>query len=330
MSSSPSILVPPKTLAPLSLNPHRRSSASPLIRLAAPTHRRSDAQTFSRTTATPHHAQSHCRTTLSCTTAPRSATPRPSLYRFASDRLNSQVQVRVDLTGKETEIVFEKTLRNLARTAPPFPGFRREKGGMTRGSAPPGRGRGRGRGRGQVVRPPNLDAYDAPKASTHPIAPPPGPPSVPTTSRNPSVDPTPRTSQASGSSDPSPSLSSTAPPAAAPPPAAPPRPRRFIRGDDVPHKRTFHSCIGDVVSGHYTHPWPSYREIPESQKNFWFDELKRIYRWDCPDETVRSFFNPYAGKWIIPPRSSAVDVPAEESTQQSAEDEPIDQYPPQP
>ncbi|KAK4425063.1 hypothetical protein Salat_1699900 [Sesamum alatum] len=74
-----------------------------------------------------------------------------------------------------------------------------------------------------------LDTYDAPEASTHPIAPPPGPPSVPTTSRNPSVDPTPRTSQASGSSDPSPSLSSTGPP-----PAAPPRPRRFIRGVDVP------------------------------------------------------------------------------------------------
>ncbi|KAK4422823.1 hypothetical protein Salat_1864800, partial [Sesamum alatum] len=103
---------------------------------------------------------------------------------------------------------------------------------MTRGSAPPGRGCGRGRG--QVVRPPTLDAYDAPEASTHPIAPPSGPPSVRTTSRNPSVDPTPRTSQASGSSDPSPSLSSIAPPPAAPPPAAPPRPRRFIRGDDVP------------------------------------------------------------------------------------------------
>ncbi|KAK4428931.1 E3 ubiquitin-protein ligase BRE1-like 1 [Sesamum alatum] len=56
-----------------------------------------------------------------------------------------------------------------------------------------------------------------------------GPPSVPTASRNPSVDPTPRTSQASSSSDPSPSLSSTAPP-----PAMRPRPRRFIRGDDVP------------------------------------------------------------------------------------------------
>ncbi|KAK4437409.1 hypothetical protein Salat_0074800 [Sesamum alatum] len=95
--------------------------------------------------------------------------------------------------------------------------------------APPrGRGRGRGRGCGPVVRPPTLDTYDAPEASTHPIAPPPGPPLVPTTSWNPSVDPTPRTSQASGSSDPSPSLSSTAPP-----PAAPPRPRRFIRGDDV-------------------------------------------------------------------------------------------------
>ncbi|XP_073129634.1 uncharacterized protein [Henckelia pumila] len=43
----------------------------------------------------------------------------------------NKMQVRVDLTGKETEIVFEKILRNLARTAPPVPGFRREKGGKT-------------------------------------------------------------------------------------------------------------------------------------------------------------------------------------------------------
>ncbi|KAK2979361.1 hypothetical protein RJ640_018441 [Escallonia rubra] len=37
-------------------------------------------------------------------------------------------QLRVDLTGKETQVVFEKVLRNLARTAPPVPGFRRQKG----------------------------------------------------------------------------------------------------------------------------------------------------------------------------------------------------------
>ncbi|XP_073280551.1 uncharacterized protein [Primulina huaijiensis] len=43
----------------------------------------------------------------------------------------NKMQVRVDLTGKETDIVFEKILRNLARTAPPVPGFRREKGGKT-------------------------------------------------------------------------------------------------------------------------------------------------------------------------------------------------------
>ncbi|XP_075511982.1 uncharacterized protein LOC142547516 isoform X4 [Primulina tabacum] len=43
----------------------------------------------------------------------------------------NKMQVRVDLTGKETDIVFEKVLRNLARTAPPVPGFRREKGGKT-------------------------------------------------------------------------------------------------------------------------------------------------------------------------------------------------------
>ncbi|XP_042008144.1 uncharacterized protein LOC121756813 isoform X1 [Salvia splendens] len=44
---------------------------------------------------------------------------------------DDKMQVRVDLPGKETLIVSEKILRNLARTAPPVPGFRREKGGKT-------------------------------------------------------------------------------------------------------------------------------------------------------------------------------------------------------
>ncbi|KAG8375891.1 hypothetical protein BUALT_Bualt09G0006300 [Buddleja alternifolia] len=44
---------------------------------------------------------------------------------------DEKMQVRVDLPGKETQMVFDKILRNLARTAPPVPGFRREKGGKT-------------------------------------------------------------------------------------------------------------------------------------------------------------------------------------------------------
>ncbi|KAJ0034108.1 hypothetical protein Pint_26064 [Pistacia integerrima] len=40
-------------------------------------------------------------------------------------------QVRVDLTGDATQKVFDKVLANLARSAPPIPGFRREKGGKT-------------------------------------------------------------------------------------------------------------------------------------------------------------------------------------------------------
>ncbi|KAF6137259.1 hypothetical protein GIB67_036296 [Kingdonia uniflora] len=39
--------------------------------------------------------------------------------------------VRVDLTGKETQKVFDDVLTNLARTSPPIPGFRRSKGGKT-------------------------------------------------------------------------------------------------------------------------------------------------------------------------------------------------------
>ncbi|OIT03717.1 hypothetical protein A4A49_13889 [Nicotiana attenuata] len=37
-------------------------------------------------------------------------------------------KVRVDVDKEDTRIVFEKVLANLARSAPPVPGFRREKG----------------------------------------------------------------------------------------------------------------------------------------------------------------------------------------------------------
>ncbi|XP_021906717.1 uncharacterized protein LOC110821250 isoform X2 [Carica papaya] len=46
-------------------------------------------------------------------------------------RDENQVQLRVDLPGNETQKIFDKVLTNLARTAPPIPGFRREKGGKT-------------------------------------------------------------------------------------------------------------------------------------------------------------------------------------------------------
>lgn len=35
----------------------------------------------------------------------------------------------MDLTGEETQKAFDNVLTNLARTAPPIPGFRRMKGG---------------------------------------------------------------------------------------------------------------------------------------------------------------------------------------------------------
>lgn len=36
----------------------------------------------------------------------------------------------MDLTGEETQKAFDIVLTNLARTAPPIPGFRRMKGGL--------------------------------------------------------------------------------------------------------------------------------------------------------------------------------------------------------
>ncbi|XP_022155406.1 uncharacterized protein LOC111022553 [Momordica charantia] len=41
------------------------------------------------------------------------------------------IQLRVDLSGDETQKIFDQVLTNLARSAPPMPGFRMQKGGKT-------------------------------------------------------------------------------------------------------------------------------------------------------------------------------------------------------
>lgn len=46
-------------------------------------------------------------------------------------RDDDNIQVRVDITGEETQKAYDDVLTNLARTAPPVPGFRRMKGGKT-------------------------------------------------------------------------------------------------------------------------------------------------------------------------------------------------------
>ncbi|KAJ0969321.1 hypothetical protein J5N97_022198 [Dioscorea zingiberensis] len=46
-------------------------------------------------------------------------------------RDDDKIQVRVDLTGEQTQKAFDDVLTNMARTAPPIPGFRRTKGGKT-------------------------------------------------------------------------------------------------------------------------------------------------------------------------------------------------------
>ncbi|KAF3789912.1 Trigger factor [Nymphaea thermarum] len=46
-------------------------------------------------------------------------------------RDDDKIHVRIDLTGESTQKVYDDVLTNLARTAPPIPGFRRMKGGKT-------------------------------------------------------------------------------------------------------------------------------------------------------------------------------------------------------
>ncbi|KAK4424885.1 hypothetical protein Salat_1682100 [Sesamum alatum] len=160
---------------------------------------------------------------------------------------------------------------------------------MTRGFGPllPGRGRGRGRGRrrGQVVRPPTPDASNAPEASSQPFptllvasAPdeaPQSPLGGPTPLGLSTTTPMTLQGRAAGSFTPSPSPSSVSYS-----PAAPQDARKFITLAEAKDDRDFHSCIGSVISGHFTESWPIYKKIPKSQKNFWFEELKCVYQWN--------------------------------------------------
>ncbi|XP_020517836.1 uncharacterized protein LOC18425753 isoform X2 [Amborella trichopoda] len=46
-------------------------------------------------------------------------------------RDGDRIHIRVDLMGEQTQKAFDDVLTDLARTAPPIPGFRRKKGGKT-------------------------------------------------------------------------------------------------------------------------------------------------------------------------------------------------------
>ncbi|WVZ02702.1 hypothetical protein V8G54_023508 [Vigna mungo] len=47
----------------------------------------------------------------------------------------NKIQLRVDLTGDQTQKVFDRIVTNLGRTAPPVPGFRMQKGGKNQEAA---------------------------------------------------------------------------------------------------------------------------------------------------------------------------------------------------
>ncbi|MED6199840.1 hypothetical protein PIB30_079638 [Stylosanthes scabra] len=63
------------------------------------------------------------------------ATESSNALKNASIVLESQdenkTQLRVDLTGDQTERIFGKILRDMGKTAPPVPGFRMQKGGKS-------------------------------------------------------------------------------------------------------------------------------------------------------------------------------------------------------
>ncbi|MQL83667.1 hypothetical protein Taro_016164 [Colocasia esculenta] len=55
----------------------------------------------------------------------------PDVKIVVESRDDEKIHVKVDLTGEETQRAFDEVLTNLARTAPPIPGFRKTKGGKT-------------------------------------------------------------------------------------------------------------------------------------------------------------------------------------------------------
>ncbi|KAK4441846.1 hypothetical protein Salat_0519500 [Sesamum alatum] len=62
--------------------------------------------------------------------------------------------------------------------------------------------------------------------------------------------------------------------------------------------RAFQSCIGQLLSGHYTQAWLCYPAVLKSQKNLWFDELQYVYWWNDLDPPMKKFFNSYAATWM--------------------------------
>ncbi|KAL0379197.1 UNVERIFIED_CONTAM: hypothetical protein Sradi_3225200 [Sesamum radiatum] len=159
---------------------------------------------------------------------------------------------------------------------------------------------GHGCGRGPEVPPPAAHASHAVEASRRPLPP---PQSAPASQSQP-VDPArggPSTAMRS-------TLNvgpSTAPPsvAASPTPSsvAPPPPsvvRKYISLSDARSDRDFHSAIGAVVRSHFPQPWPTYRDIPANHQDFWFQQLKLRYYWDCTDDEMFKVFKMFAGKYM--------------------------------
>ncbi|KAL0423304.1 UNVERIFIED_CONTAM: hypothetical protein Sradi_0865200 [Sesamum radiatum] len=179
---------------------------------------------------------------------------------------------------------------------------------------PPGRGRGRGRGRGKLVRPFAPDASDAAKASRQPLPNPPFAPAADEPPQSPLIDPTPLdlssvppgTSTVGGSFAPS-----SIPSSVSQAPTTPQETCKFITLAEAQYDRSFHSCIGSVISGHFMQPWKSYKPIPQSQKNFWFEELKAYWNSDefeakSAKNKVNRVANPVAANTVYRGGSSSV------------------------
>ncbi|KAK4393811.1 hypothetical protein Sango_1851900 [Sesamum angolense] len=160
---------------------------------------------------------------------------------------------------------------------------------------------GHGCDHGPVVPPPAVDASHAAEASPRPRRPPQSAPAAQSRLVDPArVGPSvamPNTSNVGPSTAP-PSVAASRTPSSVATPPPPPVMRKYISLSDARSDRDFHSAIGAVVRGDFPQPWPTYRDIPADHQDFWFQQLKLRYYWDCTDDEMFKVFKMFAGKYM--------------------------------
>ncbi|KAL0284716.1 UNVERIFIED_CONTAM: hypothetical protein Sangu_2811800 [Sesamum angustifolium] len=144
-------------------------------------------------------------------------------------------------------------------------------------------------GCGKLVRPLAPDASDAAEASRQPLPTPPVAPAADEPPQSPLIDPTSldQFRVPSGTSTVGGSFAlSSIPSSVSQAPTTPRETHKFITLAETRDFGPLHAAMEKLQTD------------PQSEKNFWFEELKRVYWWDCPDTLMQNIFNSYATSWL--------------------------------